>query len=208
MIRIFFALIACLSMTHAFAQRNMRQIWIDMPDSLVEYLNATKRTEMVDFYDMGVKAETTNLLTTASVLDSISDDYAYVTLNECAKMQLALLKTSMGDSLVCMVRTFMGEAPESVISFYDGNWRLCEAAKLMAKVEASQLMSRPDTMDVERYEQLVSFIEPVMMVADYDPKQQTLVLSLSTPLLTKEEIIQVNAILLQRKLKWNGRMFN
>lgn len=208
MTRTIFVLIASFFLTHAFAQRNMRQILIDMPDSLVEYLSATKRTEMVDFYDMGVKAETNNLLMSSTVLDSIADDYAHVSLNESAKMQLALLKMSTGDSIICMVRTFIGEAPESVVSFYDGRWRPRDAAKLMAKVEASQLMSRPDTMDLERYERLVSFIDPVMMVADYDPEQQALVFNLSTPLLNKEEMMQVKAILLQRKLKWNGKIFN
>lgn len=208
MIRTVLALIACLSMTHVYAQRNMRQIWIDMPDSLVEYLNANKRTEMVDFYDMGVRAETTNLLTTKTVLDSIADDYAHVSLNECAKMQLALLKTSAGDSLICMVRTFMGEAAESVVSFYDAGWKPQDATKLMASVQPSQLMAKPDTMDVERYKQLVAFIDPVMMAADYDPENKELVLSLATPLLTNEEICQVKAILLQRKLKWNGKIFN
>ncbi|MBO4822142.1 MAG: DUF3256 family protein [Prevotella sp.] len=208
MIRTIFALVACLSMTQAFAQRNMRQIWIEMPDSLVEYLNATKRTEMVDFYEMGVKAETSNLLATTTVLDSIADDYAHVTLNESAKMQLALLKTSEGDLLICMVRSFMGEAPESVVSFYDEKWHPRDVAKLMAKVEPSQLLSRPDTMDVERYNRLVRFFEPVMMTADYAPGRQELVWSLSMPLLTREEIMQVKPIMLQRKLKWNGTTFN
>ncbi|MBR6182512.1 MAG: DUF3256 family protein [Prevotella sp.] len=208
MTRFIFVLVASFFMTNAFAQRNMRQLWIDMPDSLVEYLNATKRTEMVDFYDMGVRAETTNLLTSATVLDSIADDYAHISLNESAKMQLALLKSSTGDSVICMVRTYIGEAPESVVTFYDGKWRPRDAEKLMAKVETSQLMARPDTMDVEKYERLCSYIDPVMVVADYDPEQQALVLSLSTPLLTNEEMRRVKAILLQRKLKWNGVMFN
>ena len=44
------------------AQRQMKDLLITMPDSLVGYLNITKRTEMVDFYHMGVKAETYNLL--------------------------------------------------------------------------------------------------------------------------------------------------
>lgn len=208
LIRVFCILLACLSMSSTFAQRNLRLIWMEMPDSLVEYLNATKRTEMVDFYNMGVKAETTNLLLTPSVLDSISDNYALVTLNECVKMQLALLKTSDGDSLVCMVKTFLGGAPESVVSFYNTKWQSRDASQLMAKVDASQLIARPDTMDVERYEQLAALVDPVLMAVEYDPGQETLLFSLSTPLLTQEEIKQVNAILLQRKLKWNGRMFN
>ena len=59
------------SATMSFAQKQMKDYWVAMPDSVVPYLNKTKRTEMVDFYQMGVKAETFNLLQGATTLDSL-----------------------------------------------------------------------------------------------------------------------------------------
>lgn len=206
--RTFLLMVACLAMVEAYSQTTMRQLWIDMPDSLVEYLNTTKRTEMVDFYDMGVKAETANLLMGATVLDSITESYADISLNECARMQLALLKASNGDSILCMVRTFMGEAPESVVSFYDTKWGKRDEKEFLSIVEPSLLVNKPDTMDVERYEQLVKLVDPIMVQAVFLPEDQSLEFSLSTPLLTLKEKESLNAIFVQRKLKWNGRIFN
>jgi len=47
-----------------------------------------------------------------------------------------------------------------------------------------------------------------MVQAVFLPEDQSLEFSLSTPLLTLKEKESLNAILVQRKLKWNGRMFN
>ncbi len=191
----------------AFAQRTMRDFIISMPDSLVEYLNKTKRTEMVDFYDMGVKAETSNLLQGATVLDSLTKDFADISLNKSVRMQLALLPRLNDDSLICMVQTFMGEAPESEVAFFDTQWQHVDADGLLEKVPSSMLLHRPDTMTVERYEQLVRLLDPVMVAADVSP-DKSITFSLSMPMTTKEEREELKSVILQKKLKWNGKRFN
>ena len=70
-----------MAVLSATAQKDMRQLWVGMPDSIVQYLNNTKRTEMVDFYDMGVKAETTKRLASSTFLDTLTTNYALVLLN-------------------------------------------------------------------------------------------------------------------------------
>ena len=102
----------------------------------------------------------------------------------------------------------MGEAPESVVSFYDTKWGKRDEKEFLSIVEPSLLVNKPDTMDVERYEQLVKLVDPIMVQAVFLPEDQSLEFSLSTPLLTLKEKESLNAILVQRKLKWNGRMFN
>ena len=68
-------------------------------------------------------------------------------------------------------------------------------------------MQRPDTMAVERYDELVRFFDPVMISAVMTPDND-LIFQLSTPMVTKEEKKQLDAILLQKKLKWNRQRFN
>ena len=132
----------------ASAQRQMKDFILTMPDSLVKYLNTTKRTEMVDFYFMGVKAETFNLLSEGTVLDSLTANHADIRLNESARMQLHLLPRENGDTVVCMVRTFLGEAPESTFAFYDSNWKSLERKGFLPEVDPMSLIHRPDTMTV------------------------------------------------------------
>jgi len=190
------------------AQRVMKDFIIHMPDSLVGYLNTTKRTEMVDFYFMGVKAETFNLLSESTVLDSLNAVYADIQLSERSKMQLALLPRLQGDTIVCMLRTYLGEAPETTFAFYDTNWRKTDAAGLLPVVDPMTLVQRPDTMTLEHYNELLRLIDPMMVAAELAPAGNELVFSLSTPMTSRKEREQLKAILLQRKLKWTGQTFN
>ncbi len=191
----------------AMAQRTMRDFIITMPDSLVEYLNKTKRTEMVDFYDMGVKAETFNLLQGSTVLDSLTSTFADISINKSQRMQLALLPLHETDTLICMVNSFLGEAPESEVHFFNTQWMPMPSKDFLDEVTASQLMQRPDTMDVERYDELVRFFDPVMIAAVMTP-DSNLIFQLSTPMVTTEEKKQLDAIMLQKKFKWNRQRFN
>lgn len=191
----------------AMAQRTMRDFIITMPDSLVEYLNKTKRTEMVDFYDMGVKAETFNLLQGSTVLDSLTSTFADISVNKSQRMQLALLPLHEADTLICMVNSFLGEAPESEVHFFNTQWMPMPSKDFLDEVTASQLMQRPDTMDVERYDELVRFFDPVMIAAVMTP-DSNLIFQLSTPMVTTEEKKQLDAIILQKKFKWNRQRFN
>ena len=191
----------------AMAQRTMRDFIITMPDSLVEYLNKTKRTEMVDFYDMGVKAETFNLLQGSTVLDSLTSTFADISVNKSQRMQLALLPLHEADTLICMVNSFLGEAPESEVHFFNTQWMPLPSKDFLDEVTASQLMQRPDTMTMERYDELVRFFDPVMIAAVMTP-DSNLIFQLSTPMVTTEEKKQLDAIMLQKKFKWNHQRFN
>ena len=205
----FLAIVAFLgAFLGASAQRQMKDFILTMPDSLVKYLNSTKRTEMVDFYFMGVKAETFNLLSEGTVLDSLTADHADIRLNESARMQLHLLPRENGDTVVCMVRTFLGEAPESTFAFYDSNWKSLERKGFLPEVDPMSLIHRPDTMTVERYEELLRLVDPLMVAAEITPADGALTFSLSTPMTTKKEREALQDILVQRKLKWDGKSFN
>ena len=191
----------------AMAQRTMRDFIITMPDSLVEYLNKTKRTEMVDFYDMGVKAETFNLLQGSTVLDSLTNTFADISVNKSQRMQLALLPLHEADTLICMVNSFLGEAPESEVHVFNTQWMPMPSKDFLDEVTASQLMQRPDTMTMERSDELVRFFDPVMIAAVMTP-DSNLIFQLSTPMVTTEEKKQLDAIMLQKKFKWNRQRFN
>ncbi|MBR7065830.1 MAG: DUF3256 family protein [Prevotella sp.] len=196
------------SATMSFAQKQMKDYWVAMPDSVVPYLNKTKRTEMVDFYQMGVKAETFNLLQGATTLDSLTATFADVTLNPTARIQLSLLPTTGGDTLICMSRTYYGEAPETTVSFYDSQWRPIPSAGLLPTILPESLVQRPDTMTVERYDDLFRLVDPMMTYALMSSGGQELTFILSTPMVTKKEKMALEAILVQRKLKWDGEKFN
>lgn len=196
--------LSCLQMQ---AQREMKDFWLSMPDSLFEYLSDRNRREMVDFYGMGVKAEVFNRLEDMSVMDTLSTHHTVVTLSPGSKLTVALLQKADGDSLLCMVRTFLGPQPESVLSLFDKNWKPLSAEGILPKVEATALMARPDTMTTDDYDRLALLVDPVMMSATFLPEDSSLVFRLSTPLLFTADRDRLAAILVDRKYKWDGRAF-
>ena len=189
------------------AQRAMKDFWMSMPDSLCEYLNANKRREMVDFYGMGVRAETYNLLEGMSVMDTLTTHHTVVTLSPASQLPVALFEKADGDSLLCVVSTFLGPQPESVLTFYDKEWHPVQVDDFVPQIQAADLMHRPDTMDVDEYDRLVRLIDPVMTSASFSPSDASLTFRLSTPLLSANDRQRVDAILVDRNYKWDGRAF-
>ncbi len=193
------------------AQSPMRDLWIQMPDSVVAYLDVNSRTEMADFYEMKVKTGSKNLLEGKSAIDSLTNDYIHVTLNSSTTLQIKKLQTE-SSFVICLIKTFTAPEPESEVSFFSSSWKpLKETFGLPVTNDASSLIkqftTRPDTISQERYEELASMLDPVMISAEMSVNEQVVTFSLSRPLIEKSEILNINAIFKQRKFKWNGQTF-
>ena len=193
------------------AQSPMRDLWIQMPDSVVAYLDVNSRTEMADFYEMKVKTGSKNLLEGKSAIDSLTSDYIHVTLNSSTTLQIKKLQTE-SSFVICLIKTFTAPEPESEMSFFSSSWKpLKNTFGLPVTNDASSLIeqftTRPDTISQERYEELASMLDPVMISAEMSVNEQVVTFSLSRPLIEKSEILNINAIFKQRKFKWNGQTF-
>lgn len=199
------------TLLHVDAQSPMRDLWIQMPDSVVAYLDVNSRTEMADFYEMKVKTGSKNLLEGKSAIDSLTSDYIHVTLNSSTTLQIKKLQTE-SSFVICLIKTFTAPEPESEVSFFSSSWKpLKETFGLPVTNDASSLIkqftTRPDTISQERYEELASMLDPLMISAEMSVNEQVVTFSLSRPLIEKSEILNINAIFKQRKFKWNGQTF-
>ncbi len=181
-----------MAVAAAHAQTTMAKMWTSMPDSLAPaYLKADKRRAMVDYYEMGETAEVTHELQGTSVMDTLSTQYARVTLSGAQSVQLALLPTTQGDTLLCRVVTFS---------------RL-DAERFLPAVSCSSLLHRPDSLSEEEFAVLCSFFEPKMMQVGLDPADFSLTFSLATPLTSRFDRERLEAVMVQRKVKWMGEMY-
>lgn len=199
------------TLLHVDAQSPMRDLWIQMPDSVVAYLDVNSRTEMADFYEMKVKTGSKNLLEGKSAIDSLTSDYIHVTLNSSTTLQIKKLQTE-SSFVICLIKTFTAPEPESEVSFFSSSWKpMKDTFGLPVTNDASSLIeqftTRPDTISQERYEELASMLDPVMISAEMSVNEQVVTFSLSRPLIEKSEILNINAIFKQRKFKWNGQTF-
>ena len=196
--------VACLQLQ----AKSMREMWLTMPDSIVPYLNKNLRLELVDYMGMKVKSEVKNLLRGITVMDTLTANYASLTINETLKMQLRLLPITKGDTILCMVKTFNGPLPESEIAFFTSRWYRLEYPSIDLQSFVSSLVVKPDTMSQHRFNELKNKIEAVMVEASLSDKDDELTIRPTVPLLARGEKKTVDTILMQRKLKWDGRTYN
>ncbi len=195
--KIFLILLVSFSLLPLNAQ-NMRQIWLEMPDSIVPYLNRSLRTELADYVTMGMKSEVLNALRDTTRIEKLTDDYILVQLSNATKLEIK----SLDASTIAMVQTWCGPLAESKLSLFSNNW---EAKQL--NIDVSPMFVKPDTMSQQRYSELLDMANVTMNEMQLSVKDNSLTIKYSVPLLSSTDKKEMQVILRQRKLNWNGTTF-
>lgn len=186
--------------------KTMREVWIDMPDSITMYLTKSMRTELADYVDMKVSAATKNAIGDTVRIDTLTSDYIAVTLSESSKLEMKLLPKD-GSNIICMVRTYYGTAAESIISFWQLDWQQLPDISMPA-LENIELIKKPDSLSVTEFNKIKAMISPKMIEMRLSPNDNSLLLSYSLPDVNKEDSELIKPILVQKKINWNGEIFN
>lgn len=186
--------------------KTMREVWIDMPDSITMYLTKSMRTELADYVDMKVSAATKNAIGDTVRIDTLTSDYIAVTLSESSKLEMKLLPKD-GSNIICMVRTYYGTAAESIISFWQLDWQQLPDISMPA-LENIELIKKPDSLSVTEFNKIKAMISPKMIEMRLSPNDNSLLLSYSLPDVNKEDSEIIKPILVQKKINWNGEIFN
>lgn len=186
--------------------KTMREVWIDMPDSITMYLTKSMRTELADYVDMKVSAATKNAIGDTVRIDTLTSDYIAITLSESSKLEMKLLPRD-GSNIICMVRTYYGTAAESIISFWQLDWQQLPDISMPA-LENIELIKKPDDLSVTEFNKIKAMISPKMIEMRLSPDDNSLLLSYSLPDVNKEDSELIKSILVQKKINWNGEIFN
>lgn len=206
--KIIFALMILMA---AFSQpgvAGLRDMWINMPDSISGSLDRNGRIEMTDFADMHVRATVNNMLGDSCQMDTMTADYLQVTVSKSSRIEMRMLPLENGDSILCMVSTFYGPEPDSEIRFYDMQWSLLPTDDYMPKLEKENFIHRPDTMSLSHFKDLSDSFDPVMISCRLDVGEPTVTAELSVPMSTSDEKREIDVIRHPVSLKWNGKKFH
>jgi len=196
-------MVICLVATARISARSMGEIWISMPDSMALYIDKSAREECVKLFGMKMKAEVNNAFGEKVVVDTLAADYMSVRFSESASMQLRRLPAAEGDSVLCVVRTYNGPQPESSVRIYSQNW----VEKTVMVFDIDRFIQRPDTMTVDKYEELTSLLDPYLISARMSEAGNTLEVSATVANVSADDARRMDAILVSRKMKWNGKTF-
>ena len=122
------ALFASLTGQASAQQMKIRDIFKQMPDSIMPYLTQNNRLDFIDFLDSDMKAEVKNTLGGLSEMTALSDDSLSIRMSESMRTDLLLLPLAQPvDSItdvVVMIETFMVDSiyGESHVSYYTPDW--------------------------------------------------------------------------------------
>lgn len=110
----------------------MRDVFKQMPDSLIPYLSSNNRLDFIDFIDSKMDAEVANSLGGKSRMQKLTDKYVSLALNEAASLEMMLLPVSepvdSTSQIICMIRTYGKDIRESTVDFYSMKWRLLKTS--------------------------------------------------------------------------------
>ena len=190
----------------ALHAQNMRQLWIDMPDSLTTYLNKSMRTELADYVEMKAPAVVTNLLKEKTEIDTLTDNFMRIKLSAASEMEMKILPHVERGKVVALVRTYRGPVAQSMLSFYDMEWNPVAVAPVKWPSPES-MIAKPEAMTEARYRDLLASVEMKLMEYHFSPADNLLRISLGIPLLTSDEKEDFQTLLRQTNLNWDGKTF-
>lgn len=193
----------------AARQPAIRDVFKQMPDSLVGYLSENNRLDMIDFIDSRMPAEVENALGGTSRLDTLTADYLKLTLTPASVVEMRLLPYTMGGSstagtLLCVVTTYGDSIRESEVRFYTTGW------KSVADIDNPL---SPD--NVRRYavsDSLVAgmgldAVEDVAAEASLSPSAATMTIKMTLPICLTENKVEVKPLDKSITLNWNDVSF-
>lgn len=106
----------------------MRDVFRQMPDSIMPYLSQNNRLDFVDFLDSDMKAEVKNAFGGTSEMTTLADDSLSIRMNESLRTDLLLLPLAQPiDSMtqvVVMVNTYLVDSiyGESSVRYFTPEW--------------------------------------------------------------------------------------
>ena len=121
--------------THGEAQTKMRDVFLQMPDSLLPYLTENNRLDFIDFIDSGMKAVVTNELGGKSEMLSLTDTTLVLQVSPVTKVDMRLMPVNEPvdscNQVVCVLTTYGEVAPESKIEVYSTHWTSITLSKYL-----------------------------------------------------------------------------
>lgn len=208
---ILLAAIVCANAHNVFGGNTIKDIFGAMPDSIMPYLSANNKLDMLDFMANNDKAIVTNKLEGTTELEKLTANYLKLKMNEAKTVELVLLKSRPAhdstNNVLCVIETLGRDTLESKITFYSEKWQVLDIKDPIQEY-AKALITRPDSIDSDTYGDLLKLTQNMMARAIFSNADNTILLEATFPMLSSEDKQRVACIIKPISLKWNGTGFN
>ena len=198
-----------LTVSQVAMAQQIRDSFVNMPDSLSALLTKVNREDFIDFLDSKMKAEVNNRLGGKTEMTRLTDDFLEVKMSEKSTLQLKVLMA--GDAQVlCAVSTVCGPACDSHIRFYTTDWQELDASAYLPRLPEKTVFLKPLPEDAA-YELRDAFrkADILLMRAELSPDDSSLTFTFTTPEYMSADAAKLLEpyVIPSVTLNWNGRQF-
>ena len=178
--------------------QSLREVWIEMPDSVLPYLSKSQRTELADYVEMKADPAVLNTFGDSVRIERMTKNYLLLRASNVSFLEIKLLD----DNTLALVQTWKAPAAESKLSLFNLQWQ----PKKMV-VECKENFVKPVAMSDEEFNDLQSLMVPRLKEYHLLVDNNSLSVSWNYPLLSKKDVKRVADLLKPQILSWTGRDF-
>ena len=178
--------------------QNLREVWIEMPDSILPYLSKSQRTELADYVEMKAEPAVLSTFGDSVRIERMTNNYLLLKANEATRLEIKLLD----NNTLALVQTWMAPAAESKLSLFNLQWQPKEAV-----VAYKANIIKPDSMSDEDFSDLKTLMSPRLKEYRLSADNNSLSVSWNYPLLSKKDVKRVTELLKSQVLNWTGKDF-
>ena len=115
------------------AQPKMRDIFLQMPNSMLPYLTENNKLDFIDFIDSNMDAVVTNELGGKSQMLELSDKHLTLKVSASAIIKMHLMPVNEPvdscNQVICMLTTYGQDIKESKLEVFSVHWRPLDAER-------------------------------------------------------------------------------
>lgn len=204
MIKKIFFLLCVLLASGRMGARTMREVFAEMPDSVLELLTKNNRLDCIDFIENSMAARVRNTMGDYSELKVLNDSYLRMQLTAASQIEMKLLAGADSVQYICLVRTYAGPVEESSVALYTTDWEQLPSEAHLLAPRYEDLWSRPDTLAAEEWKEMLQKVDLRLMKATLSPDAETLEWTLQLDTLGKQEREAVQPFTCPLLYRWNA----
>ena len=103
--KIFLSSLLFLVVLSSCAQVRRRDVFAQLPDSVLPLLTKNNRLDCIDFIENNMEARVKNRFNDHVVLEALTDDYLSIRTSESSKVEMKII-VQAGDSLIAVNRIY------------------------------------------------------------------------------------------------------
>ncbi|RGN48136.1 MULTISPECIES: DUF3256 family protein [unclassified Bacteroides] len=173
-------LLISLLLPSLMQSQNIKDVFINMPDSMCLLLTKNNRADFADFLESNMRAQVKNKFENMSEMKTLTKDYLLLETTSASTLQMKLLPVNDSVNVICAVETYNGPASDSHISFYSTDWKDLPMSDFITLPSVDVFLQVSDTIDIEKRNLALKKADMSLIKADLSPDSQTLIFTYTT----------------------------